>query len=153
MSENPVQTPPSRRPLRRDPPGARRPVRQRLSVAQLKPPTLTPPQKKALGWTGAVLIAVAVGIAILIAIWNWNWFREPLERAASARLNRQVTISGDLNADVWSWQPTATVNRIAIANPAWAGQGTLGTIDRLRVRVRLVPLLWGKADIRVLAVE
>ncbi|WP_293365162.1 AsmA family protein [Phenylobacterium sp.] len=153
MSENPVQTPPSRRPLRRDPPGARRPVRQRLSVAQLKPPTLTPPQKKALGWTGAVLIAVAVGIAILIAIWDWNWFREPLERAASARLNRQVTISGDLNADVWSWQPTATVNRIAIANPAWAGQGTLGTIDRLRVRVRLVPLLWGKADIRVLAVE
>ncbi|HEX7885278.1 MAG TPA: AsmA family protein, partial [Phenylobacterium sp.] len=51
------------------------------------------------------------------------------------------------------WRPSATVDGVSIANPAWAGAGKLGTIDRLRVRVRLVPLLWGKADIRVLAVE
>ena len=92
-------------------------------------------------------------MAVLIAIWDWNWFRGPLERVASERLNRQVTITGDLNADIWSWRPSATVDGIAIANPAWAGTGKLGTIDRLGVRVRLVPLLWGKADIRVLDVQ
>jgi uncharacterized protein involved in outer membrane biogenesis len=114
---------------------------------------LSPPARKALGWTGAVLAVIAIAVAILVAIWDWNWFRGPLERVASARLHRQVTITGDLNADIWSWRPSATVDGIAIANPAWAGKDRLGTIDRLRVRIRLVPLLWGKADIRVLAVE
>lgn len=152
MSENPTQSPaPRRAPTRRQQPGARRPLSQR--PATLKPPNLTPPQKKALGWTGAIIVIIALAVAVLIAIWDWNWFRGPLERAASARLHREVTISGDLNADIWSWRPSATVDGISIANPAWAGKGKLGTIDRLRVRVRLVPLLWGKADVRVLAVE
>ncbi|WP_255373689.1 AsmA family protein [Phenylobacterium sp. CCH9-H3] len=106
-----------------------------------------------MGWTGGILAVVAVAIAILILIWDWNWFRGPLERIASARMHREVTIAGDLNVNLWSWRPSATVDGISIANPAWAGQGKMGTIDRLRVRVRLVPLLWGKADIRVLAVE
>lgn len=156
MSEQPVQSPsPGRRraPTRREQPGARRPLRQRLTPPRLKPPRLSRPAKKALGWTGAILGVIALAVAILIAIWDWNWFRGPLERMASARLHRQVTITGDLNADVWSWRPSATVDGVAIANPAWAGPGELGTIDRLRVRIRLVPLLWGKADIRVLAVE
>lgn len=154
MSEKPVQSPPPRRVRTPSaPPGARRSLRQRLSASNFSPTNLTAPQKTALGWSGAVLVLVAVAVAILVAVWDWNWFRGPLERAASARLNRQVTIAGDLNADVWSWRPRATVDGISIANPVWAGQGKLGTIKRLDVRVRLVPLLWGKADIRVLAVE
>lgn len=117
------------------------------------PPRLTPPAKKALGWTGGVLAVLAILVTILILVWDWNWFRGPLERVASARMHRQVTIAGDLNVNLWSWRPSATVDGISIANPSWAGTGKLGSIDRLQVRVRLVPLLWGKADIRVLAVE
>ena len=114
---------------------------------------MSPPVKKALGWTGVILAILAIAITILILIWDWNWFRGPVERAASSRLNRQVSIAGDLNVNLWSWQPSATVDGISIANPAWAGQGKMGTIERLAVRVRLIPLLWGKADIRVLAVD
>jgi uncharacterized protein involved in outer membrane biogenesis len=106
-----------------------------------------------LAWTGALLTLVGLAIAVVIALWDWNWFRGPLERAASARLNRAVTISGDLNVDPWSWRPTATVDGITIGNPDWAGPRPLGTIERLRVRVRLLPLLWGKTDLRVLAVD
>jgi hypothetical protein len=118
-----------------------------------RPPKLTPPTKKALGWTGAVLAVLAVLITVLVLIWDWNWFRGPLERVASARMHREVTIAGDLNVNLWSWRPSATVDGISIANPPWAGADKLGSIERLRVRVRLIPLLWGKADVRVLAVE
>jgi len=154
VSQQPVQSPkPVRRPAqpRRAQPGARRPLRERL--AHPRPPKLKAPSKKAMTWTGAILVVIALAIAFLIAIWDWNWFKGPVERIASARLHREVTIAGDLNVDLWSWRPSATVDGIAIANPAWAGSDKLGTIDRLRLRVRLVPLLWGKADIRVLAVE
>lgn len=156
MSEKPVQSPVPRRtraPNRREQPGSRRPREPRSGPPRLKPPHLSPPAKKALGWTAGILAILAIAIAILIAIWDWNWFKGPVERIASARLHRQVTIQGDLNADIWTWQPSATADGISIANPAWAGQGKLGTIDRLRVKIRLIPLLWGRADIRVIAVE
>lgn len=116
-------------------------------------PSFKLPTGRAWRWTGGVLLGLAVAVAILVAIWDWNWFRDPLERVASARLHREVTIAGDLNVNLRSWRPSATVDDIAIANPAWAGTGKMGTIERLTVRVRLVPLLWGKADIRVLAID
>ncbi|HEX7886245.1 MAG TPA: AsmA family protein, partial [Phenylobacterium sp.] len=151
MSQQPA---PSAKPhrgaqARRAPSAARRPLRERLAHPRLTPPKLTPPAKRALGWTGGILAVLAIAISVLVLVWDWNWFRGPLEGVASARLHRQVSIAGDLNVDPWSWRPSATVDGVSIANPAWAGAGKLGTIDRLRVRVRLVPLLWGKADIRV----
>jgi hypothetical protein len=157
VSQQPIQTPqPRRSRTRQEPsaqPGRRRPLRERLAHPHLPRPHLEKPGQKALAWTAGVLAVIAIAIAILVAIWDWNWFRGPVERIASARLHRQVTIAGDLNVNLWSWRPSATVDGISIANPAWAGNGKLGTIDRLMVRVRLVPLLWGKLDTRVLRVD
>ena len=73
------------------------------------------------GWSPRWVVASVLAHAVLVAVWDWNWFRGPVERMASARLHRQVTISGDLNVNLWSWQPSATVDGISIANPAWAG--------------------------------
>lgn len=155
MSQQPVPSAtPERGPQpRRQPPGARRPLRERLAHPRFTPPKFTAPTKRVMRWTGAVLAVIAILIALLVLIWDWNWFRGPLERIASAKMHREVTIAGDLNVNLWSWRPSATVDGISIANPAWAGTGKMGTIDRLAVRVRLVPLLWGKADIRVLAID
>ena len=77
-----------------------------------------------MGWTGLILGILAVAIAVLFAVWDWNWFRGPIERLASARMHRNVTITGDLNADIWSWQPSATIDGVHIANPAWALRGS-----------------------------
>lgn len=155
MSQQPIQPPNPGRRRGSSPsaePGRRRPLRERLARSRITPANYTPKTKKVLGWTGGILVILAIAIAILIAIWDWNWFRGPLERAASARLHRQVEIAGDINVNLWSWRPSATVDGITIANPAWAKTRQMGSIERLRIRVRLVPLLWGKLDTRVLAV-
>jgi uncharacterized protein involved in outer membrane biogenesis len=96
---------------------------------------------------------LAAAVVALVLAWDWNWFRGPVERIASARLHRQVTIAGDLNADVWSWTPKATFDGVTIANPAWAGRGDLGAIGRLAVQVRLLPLFIGRVDMPELRVE
>jgi uncharacterized protein involved in outer membrane biogenesis len=102
-------------------------------------------------WTGAVLGLLAIAIAILIAIWDWNWFRGPLAQAASARMHRQVTIDGNLRVHPWSWQPSASVDGVRIANPAWARrQGDLADIGRISLQIRLLPLLGGHLDMRLL---
>ncbi len=103
-----------------------------------------------MSWVGVVLALLAITIAVLFALWDWNWFRGPVERVASARLHRQVTITGDLNANVWSWQPWVTVDGVHIANPAWAGGKEMANAERITVQVRLLPLFLGRTDIRVL---
>ena len=155
MSSKPLQSPPAFRSIgrQRARPVRRRPLRDRLFQVRLAPPRIRPPGRKAIGITGAVLAFVALLIAIVVAVWDWNWFRGPLERAASVRLNRQVEIAGDLSVSPWSWQPRATAEGIRIGNPAWAGPGDLGSIDRLTVQVRLIPLLWGDVDLRLLRID
>ena len=109
-----------------------------------------PRGRKALAWTGGGLAVLAAIIAILFALWDWNWFRGPLASIASARMHRQVTITGSLRVQPWSWQPSATIEGVHIANPAWAGRAALGDIDRIAVQLRLAALFGGHLDLVLL---
>ncbi|HKR87511.1 MAG TPA: AsmA family protein [Phenylobacterium sp.] len=135
-----------RRPLTR----ARAWTRERFGHAHIKTPS-----RKAMTWTGAVLGLLVIAVAILIAVWDWNWFRGPLARVASARMHREVTISGDLKVHPFSWRPSATVDGVHIANPHWAsskavGQDRMADIGRISVQIRLLPLLGGHLDLPLL---
>ena len=106
---------------------------------------------KALWWTAGVFLTLALATAILAAIWDWNWFRGPVASIASARMHRQVTITGDLRVHPFSWQPSATVDGVTVANPAWAPKDQqLARINRIAVKIRLIPLFTGNWDLRLL---
>jgi uncharacterized protein involved in outer membrane biogenesis len=140
--------------LRRTPsPGERRMGvgdRWRAARSRLHAPRFRKPSRKTTYRIAGVLAVLAVAIAVLFAIWDWNWFRGPLARIASARTHREVTITGNLNANIWSWQPSATVDGIHIANPAWAEHDRMADVDRVTVKIRLLPLLIGHLDLRLL---
>ncbi|HEY8002748.1 MAG TPA: AsmA family protein [Phenylobacterium sp.] len=108
------------------------------------------PGRRAVAWTGAVFLGLALLAAFIVAIWDWNWFRGPVASIASSRMHRQVSINGNLRVHLWSWQPSATVEGVRIANPPWAGKAALADIDRIAVRIRLLPLLGGHLDLRLL---
>ncbi|THD78871.1 MAG: AsmA family protein [Phenylobacterium sp.] len=98
--------------------------------------------------TGVVFLALALLIAFVAAIWDWNWFRGPIARAASARIHRQVTITGNLDVHLFSWTPSATVDGVHVANPDWAGKAQMADVGRIIVQLRLVPLFTGQLDLR-----
>jgi uncharacterized protein involved in outer membrane biogenesis len=106
------------------------------------------PRRRAAVVTGAVFLALALIVAFVAAIWDWNWFRGPLARAASARLHRPVTITGDLDVHLLTWTPSLSVAGVHIANPGWAGRGQMADVGRIEVRMRLVPLFSGHLDLR-----
>jgi uncharacterized protein involved in outer membrane biogenesis len=142
---------PGRRPVR---PGERRPLtrartwtRERWQGARARLAT-TKPHHKTIAWTAGVFLTLAVAIMILVAIWDWNWFRGPLARLASAKMHREVTIDGDLHVHLFSWQPSATVDGVKIANPDWAGKDKMADIGRIAVKIRLIPLFTGHLDLR-----
>ena len=145
--------PGGRRPLQRAESWAREhwdATRARLGETRFHAPHLKRPGRKALTITGAVVAVIAIAVAILIAIWDWNWFRGPLASFASARMHRPVTISGNLHVHLWSWTPSATVDGVHVADPAWAGKGKMADIGRIAVTIRLRPLLGGHVDLRLL---
>ena len=150
MSQQPN---PASRPEHREPAIPPAPGTQAAAGERAPPPSGAPSKRlsrRTLGWLAGVVTILAVAIAVLFAIWDWNWFRGPVERAASARLHRPVTISGNLNAAIWSFQPSFSVDGVHLANPAWAGGTDMANIRRISVRIRLLPLLRGRLDLSLL---
>ncbi|MBW8860385.1 MAG: AsmA family protein, partial [Caulobacter sp.] len=107
-----------------------------------------------------MIIATALFAAIILflLVFDWNWLRGPVGRLASARLNRQVVIAGDLRVHPWSLSPKAEALDVRIAHPAWAPKtgpqaGTMARIDRIAVQIRLPALLRGDVVLPLLAVD
>ena len=100
----------------------RRLLRSRALAGGVYDPTL----RKTLRWT-----AIVVGSLVVIPYWrlallDWNSFKHPIERVASAKSGRAVTIGGDLNVHIWSWTPTVTVNGLTVGNPPWESESPDG---------------------------
>jgi uncharacterized protein involved in outer membrane biogenesis len=99
--------------------------------------------KKALRWTGIVLGSLIVILLLMLAVVDWNWLKHPIERAASAQSRRSVKISGNLRVQIWSWTPTVTMSGLTLGNPPWEVDRAMATVDRIEIRIRLLPLLKG----------
>lgn len=100
---------------------------------------------------GSVAAVIGGGI-VLLAVLDWNQLRGPISRFASARLDREVAILGDLDVRPFSFTPSATVGRLQIGQPAWAGEGQMAEIERLHLQIEALPLLRGQLVFRRLEV-
>lgn len=99
---------------------------------------------KALAWTGGIAGVVAIALALFLILFDWNHLRGPIARYASMRTGREVAIEGDLQVKLLSLKPSATVGKIRIGNPKWAGPGQTARIERLHVQIEALPLLRGR---------
>jgi AsmA family protein len=124
---------------------------RRLSDAARRGPRETPstaaPRRRrvlrALAWTGGGLLVLAAGLVTFLVLFDWNQARGPIGRIASDRLHRPVALNGELDVRIWSLTPGATVRGLTIANPPWAGREAMAEIERLDVKVKLLPLIKG----------
>ena len=94
-------------------------------------------------WTGITLLAFLVAAIITLYFLDWNQMRGPISRYLSTRTGREVRIEGNLSVKLFSWQPSVDVGEVFIGNPAWVGTPQAARFKRARVRVRLVPLIFG----------
>lgn len=110
-------------------------------IERLRHTRVKRPSGKAMTWIGGVMVVLVLGVAVFLAWFDWNKMRGPIGRFASARIHRTVVIDGDLKVHLLTWTPTATVDRVRISQPAWAGPGQMATVERAKVSIRLLPLL------------
>lgn len=91
-------------------------------------------------------------------IFDWNWLRGPLSRYASAQMQREVAITGDLRVHPWSFSPKAEAYGVRIGQPAWAKKtdpeaGQMVQLQRIAVQIKILPLLRGEVILPYLALD
>lgn len=99
--------------------------------------------KSALRRTGIIVGSLVVILLIALMFIDWNWLKHPIERIASSKLGRTVTIGGNLDVHLWSWTPTVTLNRLTLGNPPWETNRPMATVERVEIQFKLLPLLKG----------
>ena len=99
------------------------------------------PPRRRWGLITALLLFAAV--IFFLFVFDWNWLRGPVAQAASARLNRPVAITGDLDVHPWSLKPKVEVHGLRVSQPKWA-KGEMAAIDRIAFQIELLPLLLGR---------
>jgi uncharacterized protein involved in outer membrane biogenesis len=104
---------------------------------------MTPTLKNSLRWTGISLGTLVLIVVLVLAFMDWNLLKHPIERIASAKSGRTVTIAGDLNVHIWSWTPTVILNGLTVGNPPWEANRPMAKIERLEIHLKLLPLLKG----------
>jgi uncharacterized protein involved in outer membrane biogenesis len=91
-------------------------------------------------------------VLVALALIDWNAFKGPIERMASERSGRRVSIGGPLEVHLWSSTPEVTLTRLTIGNPSWdAGEKPMVRIERLHAQLKWLPLL--KGDVSLPRVE
>jgi AsmA family protein len=103
-------------------------------------------------------LALVAAIIAFLVIFDWNWLRGPIGRYASAQLQREVAITGDLRVHPWSFSPKAEAYGIRVGQPAWAkgvdpDAGQMAQVQRIAVQIKILPLLRGDVILPFLAVD
>ena len=101
-------------------------------------------------------LALLLGLSVvLLAVLDAraDALRGPISRLVSTRLGRAVRIEDHLELHLLSFHPSAVINGIVIANPAWLRAGDMARIGKLSVQAELLPLLHGALVLAVLEVE
>ena len=105
--------------------------------------SLGPPTTTILRWTGIGFAAFVVLVVLVLSLLDWNLLKHPLERIATARSGRTVTISGPLEVHIWSWTPRFALSGLTVGNPPWEPARPMAKVEKLQVQLKLLPLLKG----------
>lgn len=91
----------------------------------------------------AAISAVVLVLVVVLGLtfMDWNLLKGPIERTASVRFGRPVTITGPLQVRGWSRAPTVTINGLTVGNPPWEANRPMLRIERVQIQLELLPSL------------
>ncbi len=101
--------------------------------------------------TGAVLLAAGTAAAIIIST-DLNEYRGVLAERIEAVTGRPLTVRGDVGL-AFSLTPTVVIGDASLANAGWGTRPDMATIERLEAQFGLMPLLFGRIEVRRLVLD
>ena len=105
-----------------------------------------------LKWGAIALASIIALTGVMLATVDWNQAKGRISAFASKKLNRDVTIHGDLDIKLFSWHPLITAKDIRVANASWAAPPqNMAELAELKLRIALLPLLRGQVVFKELS--
>jgi AsmA protein len=86
---------------------------------------------------------VALGLLLVLAVWllvDPNDYRDRIAAAVKSSTGRELTLTGDIKLSVFPWI-ALEAGPASLGNPAGFGPEPFATLERVKLRVRLLPLL------------
>jgi len=100
----------------------------------------------------SVTLLLIAAVVIFLLLFDWNWLRGPIGRWASAKYDREISLQGDLDVNLFSWTPSVIVNDLKFGGPDWAREADTADVDRIEARFRLRKLFAGQIEMPLLAI-
>ncbi|MBA2410313.1 MAG: AsmA family protein [Gammaproteobacteria bacterium] len=108
---------------------------------------------RTLKWGSITLATLLLALVLLVIFLDWNWVKPYIERAVSEQTGREFAIDGDLDVDLWSWQPSLRAERIRFENAAWGNKPQMVQVGAFRTSVDLWRLVKGRVVIPELIID
>jgi len=105
-----------------------------------------------LGILVGVLLLLVVGALIALRSIDWNSYKEPLATAVHDATGRELDLSGDISLAI-GLLPGVALNDVRFENAEWGSLPSMAAVDRLVVRMRLIPLIFGEIDLVLIEID
>jgi uncharacterized protein involved in outer membrane biogenesis len=104
-------------------------------------------------WSAISVLALLIAAVVTLYFLDWNQMRGPVGRYLSSRMGREVRIDGNLDVELFRFQPRIDAAGIFVGNPPWAGKQPAATVKRLQLEFRLFPALLGELILPAIIID
>ena len=103
--------------------------------------------KWVLGIVSASIVVLVVAVYVIVSSYNYNGLKPEIIRAVKDQTGRELTLGGDISLEI-GLTPALVVNDVRLQNAPWGSQPNLAKIKRFEIKVRLLPLLSRRIEIK-----
>jgi uncharacterized protein involved in outer membrane biogenesis len=106
-----------------------------------------------LAWLSGIILLLVLLAALALAMFPFGRFKPMVEARLSERFGTRVTIDRIERVQAFSFAPDVAIEGVRVPQPAWAGPGDLMTMRSARLRVPVLPLLFGRFRPNAIAIS
>ena len=96
--------------------------------------------------SASVLLSV-VAVYVILSSYNYNGLKPEIIRAVKDDTGRELTLGGDISLKI-GFTPALVVKDVSFQNASWGSQPELAKIKRFEIKVRLLPLLSHRIEVK-----
>jgi uncharacterized protein involved in outer membrane biogenesis len=96
--------------------------------------------------SASILLSVAA-VYVILSSYNYNGLKPEIIRAVKDDTGRELTLGGDISLKI-GFTPALVVKDVSLQNASWGSQPELAKIKRFEIKVRLLPLLSRRIEVK-----
>jgi AsmA family protein len=99
------------------------------------------------GIVSASIVLVVAAVYVILSNYNYNGLKPEITRAVKDDTGRELTLGGDISLKI-GFSPALVVKDVSFQNAPWGSQPELAKVKRFEIKVKLLPLLSHRIEVK-----